>query len=72
MKTVKKKSTENCHFYSREKSLYIAWACFRNVLESSPKVGRILQSQGQHSYKGPCILIRDLNDSNSQNDPRGL
>ena len=25
-----KKSTENCHVYSREKSLYIAWACFRN------------------------------------------
>ena len=24
-------STENCYFYSREKSLYIAWACFRNV-----------------------------------------
>ena len=23
-------STENCHFYSHEKSLYIAWACFRN------------------------------------------
>ena len=23
-------STENCHFYSREKSLYVAWACFRN------------------------------------------
>ena len=22
-----KKSTENCHFHSREKSLYIAWAC---------------------------------------------
>ena len=31
MKIVKKKkSTENCHFYSREKSLYVAWACFRN------------------------------------------
>ena len=31
MKIVKKKkSTENCHFYSREKSLYIVWACFRN------------------------------------------
>ena len=28
---LKKKSTENCHFYSREKSLYVAWACFRNV-----------------------------------------
>ena len=26
-----KKSTENCHFYSSEKSLYIAWACFPNV-----------------------------------------
>ena len=23
-------STKNCHFYSREKSLYIARACFRN------------------------------------------
>ena len=31
MKIVKKKSTENCNFYSREKSLYIAWACFRNA-----------------------------------------
>ena len=29
MKMVKK-STENCHFHSREQSLYIAWACFRN------------------------------------------
>ena len=35
MKIVKKKkSTENCHFYSREKSLYVAWACFRNVLQA--------------------------------------
>ena len=25
--------TENCHFYSREKSLYIAWVCFRNVFQ---------------------------------------
>ena len=25
-----KNSNENCHFYSREKSLYVAWACFRN------------------------------------------
>ena len=24
--------TENCDLYSREKSLYIAWECFRNVL----------------------------------------
>ena len=27
-------SNENCHFYSREKSLYVAWACFRNVLDT--------------------------------------
>ena len=31
MKLVKK-STENGHFYSREKLLYIAWACFRNFI----------------------------------------
>ena len=29
-KKIVKISTENCHFYSREKSLYVAWACFRN------------------------------------------
>ena len=28
-----KKSTENWHFYSREKTLYIAWVCFRNVAQ---------------------------------------
>ena len=28
----KNKSTENCHFYSREILLYIAWACLRNDL----------------------------------------
>ena len=32
MKKIKKKSTENCHFYSLEILLYIAWACLRNVL----------------------------------------
>ena len=35
MKKVKKHSTENCHFYSREKSLYVTWACFRNDLEGA-------------------------------------
>ena len=28
-KIVKNISNENCHFYSREKSLFIAWECFR-------------------------------------------
>ena len=28
-------STENCPFYSSEKTLYIAWACFRNEMLSS-------------------------------------
>ena len=31
MKMVKRKSTENCHFYIRKISLYIARACFRKV-----------------------------------------
>ena len=31
----KKKSTENCHFYSHEKPLYVAWVCFRNETYSS-------------------------------------
>ena len=30
MKIVKNKKNENCHFYTREKSLYVAWAYFRN------------------------------------------
>ena len=34
MKKLEKKSVENCYFYSSEKSLYIAWACFRNDEET--------------------------------------
>ena len=40
MKIVKKKATENCHFYSRENLLFIAGACFRNGLEISDLLGR--------------------------------
>ena len=32
-KKIVKKSNEICHFYRREKMLYVAWACFRNVFE---------------------------------------
>ena len=31
MNLVKEIQLKYCHFYSREKSLYIAWACFRNA-----------------------------------------
>ena len=31
-KIVKKKSNEICHFHGHEKSLYVAWACFHNVI----------------------------------------
>ena len=41
MKIVKKSSTENCNFYSREKSLYIAWACLRNGLSRTSLVKQI-------------------------------
>ena len=34
-----KNSTENCHFYSREKSLYVAWACFHNDNHVSSRRG---------------------------------
>ena len=30
MKIIKNISSKNCHFYSREKLQYSAWACFRN------------------------------------------
>ena len=41
MKIVTNIKTENCHFYSCEKSLYVACACFRNgppmaAVESNP------------------------------------
>ena len=36
IKIVKKKATENCHFYGGEKSLYIAWVCFCNEKEGGP------------------------------------
>ena len=35
-------SSENYHFYSREKSLYIAWACFRDVVTVSPQFTPVL------------------------------
>ena len=31
MKKIKKKSSQNYHFYSREILQYIAWTCLRNV-----------------------------------------
>ena len=30
----KKISNENCHYYGREISLYVAWACFHNGIIS--------------------------------------
>ena len=44
-------STENCHFYSGEKSLYIAWACFRNVV-------RNLKTDVSHNYIAGLIPSR--------------
>ena len=38
-----KNSTENCHFYSREKSPYKAWACFRNEISEGKKVSSDLE-----------------------------
>ena len=38
-----KKSNENCHFYTREKSLHVAWACFRNVCQRSVNMTCLLK-----------------------------
>ena len=41
MKIVKN-STENCHFESREKSMYVAWVCFRNAQVLRPSDLKVL------------------------------
>ena len=46
-----KNSTENCHFYRHEKSLYIAWVCFRNVKGYEALLHRHL------SYEGFSLFI---------------
>ena len=46
-----KNSTENCHFYSREKSLYIAWACFRNVLNVP-----LFSTSGAFAFEGGGVV----------------
>ena len=52
MKIVKKKTTENCNFYRDEKSLYIAWACFRNE-------GKFLPGNSM-SYKKHLFLKKHI------------
>ena len=34
-------SNENCQFYGREKSLYVAWACFRNEKLLAVNIGHV-------------------------------
>ena len=43
-------ATENCHFCSREKSLYIARACFHNVVMSCMYSINQYQSQVCHTH----------------------
>ena len=46
----KSKGTENYHFYSREKSLYVAWARFRNDSAINIIV-TLKESSGQFSIR---------------------
>ena len=56
-------STENCHFYSREKSMYIAWACFRNViLVNFPCQCRLLKIVVNSLHSNCLALIIFLKD----------
>ena len=61
MKIVKKKSTENCHFYSREKSLYIAWECFRNatcdqVVSNCSVIGPFIEDRSSYMQDSQCLF----------------
>ena len=47
MKISENNSTENCNFYRHEKSLYIAWACFRNELEIIERICRTRKTKLQ-------------------------
>ena len=45
-------STENCHFYSCEISLYIAWECLRNGIMSSVSFLMSQQRQANPIFPG--------------------
>ena len=47
-----KLSTENCHFYSHEKLLYVAWACFRNDLNLSSSMALHRKSERKNMFDG--------------------
>ena len=49
-------STENCHFYSHEKSLYIAWTCFRNAVSGHGWDSAEVKTR---QLQGPGILMTD-------------
>ena len=60
IKKVKTKSTENCHFYSRGKSLYIAWACFRNDIIFSKRGYETLLIVSNISAHGTSTSVINL------------
>ena len=49
-----KNSTENCLFYSREKSLYVAWACFCTLatVHVATQAGLCLDPKGRFFSDG--------------------
>ena len=67
MKIVKK-NNEICHFYTCEKSLFVAWACFRNERKIFPICHRsqvpqqyspILTSEGSMVRRN-CVVAREI------------
>ena len=57
-------STENCHLYSREKSLYVAWAFFRNVSGFNE-----YQQHMSPGVRKPTIWILTRSDTNQAVQP---
>ena len=61
----KKKSNENCHFYSQ--LLFIAWACFRNVKHDNrvttnkPSLGQNMPSRFvTRSYTNRTVRLHNM------------
>ena len=53
-------STDNCHFYSRELSPYIEWACFRNATKQATD-RTTTDAWGIRFFISPSPSIRDIN-----------
>ena len=63
MKIVQKNSTENCHFYSCEKPLYIAWVCLAHLSRRLRGELIVYRSSWRPSVRA-CVRVFTLSNMN--------